>query len=242
MKQIRNIAITGVDSQEKYDMVSDLVGDKRGIFTSDMMGLVVYDDGDSSSFMAFWDEQSFSRCNLYTYEEFIAWYGEKKCDGKWNGYYIEASQEAYDLLVADGYIDATHKENKGGKYILIGNGKTRETEMFFHNLEVYEKPLYIVDGKLSATQYHPDEVAFKNKPEDFTITEDESFIVGTQYKHLKCDTVEWSKQNHTLEQQKAICQFMLNKYSMREKGQDVDDIVKIKFYVNWLEEIAKAKQ
>ena len=73
----------------------------------------------------------------------------------------------------------------------------------------------------------------------FTVTKDESFVVGTQYAHLKCDTVEWSKQNHTLEQQKAICQFMINKYSMRDKGQDAEDIVKIKFYVDWLEEIVK---
>ena len=63
-------------------------------------------------------------------------------------------------------------------------------------------------------------------------------IIGTQYSHLKCDTVEWSKQNHTAKQQKAICQFMLNKYSMRNKGQDKDDIIKIRYYTNWLEDIA----
>jgi len=65
----------------------------------------------------------------------------------------------------------------------------------------------------------------------------ENNIVGDSYKHLKCDTVEWSKQNHTPEQQKAICQFMINKYSMRNKDQDQDDIIKIKYYTEWLEEI-----
>jgi hypothetical protein len=359
MKQIRNIAVSGVDSQEKYDQVCDLVGDESGIFTSNMMGRVAYDDGDREVFMHFWDEQAFSHCTLYTYEDFIAEYGEKKCDGKWNDYYIEASQEAYDLLVSDGYEDRYFNSFIGRKgslsnfYLFIHDGFI-DSVTYGPSANI----MYIVDGKLSATQYHPDEVAFsafckkevcdsndleieelkakyatgkydvyvfwkgcqrsdlhwwrninkkfnpysfsdgskyklilkehsyisdalisnpkttcyffsdsgkmitenvndffksysehidyklerteKQASKDaFTVTEDESFIVGTQYKHLKCDTVEWSKQNHTLEQQKAICQFMLNKYSMREKGQDIDDIVKIKFYVNWLEDIVK---
>lgn len=61
-------------------------------------------------------------------------------------------------------------------------------------------------------------------------------VVGDSYKHLKIDTVEWSKANHTKEQQKAICQFMINKYTMRQKNQDKDDIKKARFYLDWLEE------
>lgn len=60
-------------------------------------------------------------------------------------------------------------------------------------------------------------------------------VVGVQYRHLKIDTVKWSKANHTAEQQKAICQFMINKYSMRDKNQDEDDIIKIRYYIDWLE-------
>ena len=62
--------------------------------------------------------------------------------------------------------------------------------------------------------------------------------IDSQYRHLNIDTVAWSKANHSAEQQKAICQFMINKYSMREKGQDVDDCSKIDFYNNWLKDIA----
>jgi hypothetical protein len=62
-------------------------------------------------------------------------------------------------------------------------------------------------------------------------------IVGEQYSHLKIDTVEWSKANHTKEQQKAICQFNIAKYMMRNKGQDRDDIIKIRFYTDWLNEL-----
>lgn len=62
-------------------------------------------------------------------------------------------------------------------------------------------------------------------------------IVGDSYKHLKIDTVAWSKANHTTEQQKAICQFMINKYTMRKKGQDQDDIKKARFYLDWLGEL-----
>lgn len=56
--------------------------------------------------------------------------------------------------------------------------------------------MYIVDGKLSTTQYHPDEVAFKNKPEDFTITEAEAsnqyfvFVKDGQTPTVKHDTFE----------------------------------------------------
>ena len=61
--------------------------------------------------------------------------------------------------------------------------------------------------------------------------------LDSQYRHLKIDTVEWSKANHTPEQQKAICQFMINKYSMRNKNQDKDDCDKIEFFNNWLRDI-----
>ncbi len=69
----------------------------------------------------------------------------------------------------------------------------------------------------------------------------EKNIVGTSYNHLAIDTVARSKANHTPEQQKAICQFMIDKYSHREKNQDADDIVKMRFYTDWLEEIVLEK-
>lgn len=62
-------------------------------------------------------------------------------------------------------------------------------------------------------------------------------IVGDSYKHMSIDTVARSKANHTKEQQTAICQFNIDKYSNREKGQNQDDIVKIRFYTDWLEEL-----
>ena len=174
------------------------------------------------------------------------------CDGQWNGYYIEASQEAYDLLVADGYGISGETKKQDIREdtffcILRGDVDNQITKNEMINDHEYRscKPLYIVDGKLSATQYNPEDVAFKGTKvfndtlnDAFTVTEKE-YIVGDQYEHLKCDTVEWSKQNHTLEQQKAICQFMINKYITRNKGQDEDDIVKARFYLKWLEEIIK---
>lgn len=82
----------------------------------------------------------------------------KACDGMWNGYYIEASQEAYGLLIADGYV------NTGKSWNWIG---IKDCEIMHFNSESatkhqFKKPLYIVDGKLSATQYHPDEVGSAN--------------------------------------------------------------------------------
>lgn len=80
MKSIRNIAVSGVDSQEKYDMVCDLVGDDRNTFPIASVGDIMYDDEDIEYFMGFWGKQDYSHCTLYTYEEFIAKYGEEKPD------------------------------------------------------------------------------------------------------------------------------------------------------------------
>jgi len=82
----------------------------------------------------------------------------KVCDGKWNGYYIEANKESENLLLSGGYKNI----NDIGTcfpYIIIN-----DFEYWAGNedycISSMLKPLYIVDGKLSATQYHPDEVAF----------------------------------------------------------------------------------
>lgn len=88
------------------------------------------------------------------------------CDGKWTGYYIEASQEAYDLLIAEGYYDA--ETNSSLAYGIKNNGffiiKEEHKVTWSHSdIRRFEKlkPLYIVDGKLSATRYHPDEVSLR---------------------------------------------------------------------------------
>ena len=77
----------------------------------------------------------------------------------------------------------------------------------------------------------------ENKPFSPTKDFESDFVVGTSYKHLQIDTVARSKMIHTKEQQKAICQFMIDKYLHRDKGQDRDDIIKIKFYTEWLMEL-----
>lgn len=78
------------------------------------------------------------------------------CDGKLNGYYIEASQKAYDLLVADGYVGNSKYYNSDGKYEIIDGNFYAFTERSI----LTSKPLYIVNGKLSATQYGSEEVSF----------------------------------------------------------------------------------
>lgn len=63
---------------------------------------------------------------------------------------------------------------------------------------------------------------------------------NTHYQIQKIDTVARCKANMTLEQQKAICIFNIDRYLHREKGQNLSDIKKIKYYTNWLEEIEYA--
>mgnify|MGYP006995583509 CR=1 FL=1 len=87
----------------------------------------------------------------------------KHCSGMWNGYYIEASQEAYGLLISDGYTPlgiGTHKYYEYDFYIIdnsVINGTYRD------NIKG-EIPLYIVDGKLSAMS--------QNKPRAFASIEE----------------------------------------------------------------------
>ena len=57
------------------------------------------------------------------------------------------------------------------------------------------------------------------------------------YKKQKIDTITRCKANMTLEQQKAICIFSIDKYIHREKGQNLADIQKVRYYLDWLEEI-----
>lgn len=57
------------------------------------------------------------------------------------------------------------------------------------------------------------------------------------YKKQGIDTIARCKANMTLEQQKAICIFSIDKYINREKGQNIKDIDKARVYLDWLEEI-----
>lgn len=60
---------------------------------------------------------------------------------------------------------------------------------------------------------------------------------NAHYKAQKIDTITRCKANMSLEQQKAICIFNCDKYLHRSKGQDLEDIQKVRYYLNWLEEI-----
>ena len=69
------------------------------------------------------------------------------------------------------------------------------------------------------------------------LEEREKQIHNEHYKKQKIDTVARCKANMTLEQQKAICIFNCDKYLHREKGQNLADISKVRYYLDWLEEI-----
>ncbi len=60
---------------------------------------------------------------------------------------------------------------------------------------------------------------------------------NSHYKKQTIDTIARCKANMTVEQQKAICIFQIDRYTHREKGQNLSDIKKIRDYLDWLEEI-----
>ncbi len=78
MKQLRNIAVSGVTTQEQYDKVCHICGDTSSpSIAINTNNLVIYDDGDVCDFMYYWEKQDYSHCTLYTYEEFIATYQQE---------------------------------------------------------------------------------------------------------------------------------------------------------------------
>lgn len=66
-----------------------------------------------------------------------------------------------------------------------------------------------------------------------------SEYANEHYKKQKIDTVARFKANHNLQDQIAVCEFMIDKYNTRDKGQSLDDIKKIRYYANWKEECYK---
>ena len=60
---------------------------------------------------------------------------------------------------------------------------------------------------------------------------------NAHYKKQGIDTIKRCKANMTLQEQKAICIFQIDRYTHREKGQNLSDIKKIRDYLDWLEEI-----
>lgn len=70
-------------------------------------------------------------------------------------------------------------------------------------------------------------------PEKEKISDDHN----SHYKKQVIDTITRSKANMTLQEQKAICIFQIDRYTHREKGQNLSDIKKTRDYLDWLEEI-----
>jgi len=79
MKQLRNIAISGVTTQEQYNKVIKLCGDAEpAYFNFDRKYHMIYDDATSVDFMHNWMEQDYDHCTPYTYEDFIDKFDKKK--------------------------------------------------------------------------------------------------------------------------------------------------------------------
>ena len=78
MEQLRNIAISGVTTQEQYNKVMELCGDEESQFSFHHKYSIIYYKPYSIQFMHNWYEQDYSHCTLYTYEDFIAKFDKKE--------------------------------------------------------------------------------------------------------------------------------------------------------------------
>ena len=115
MKQIRNLAISGVNTLEKANKVCEIVGDARidleeywkSIETEWLM-----DMGQDVCFMAFSstqeDHNNFKNCTQMTYEEFLDKHDKPKDDlvtDKDRAARREMEKDSEDVNNMDGYID-----------------------------------------------------------------------------------------------------------------------------------------
>ena len=79
MKQLRNIAVSGVTTQEQYNKVITICGSTLSKFDKQAGYQTVYDDGSTGScFMHNWFARNYQHCTLYTYEDFIAKFDKKE--------------------------------------------------------------------------------------------------------------------------------------------------------------------
>ena len=56
------------------------------------------------------------------------------------------------------------------------------------------------------------------------------------------DTIKRSEANLTVDECIAVAKFQIDKYTWREKNQDIDDTYKIIFYAKWRLKLLKRKQ
>lgn len=66
---MKNIAISGIDTQGKYKKVCKIYGDRENdVYMLDEEYPIVYD---KNGMLHNWIDQKYSHCTLYTYEDFI---------------------------------------------------------------------------------------------------------------------------------------------------------------------------
>ena len=147
MKQIRNIAVIGIANEVQFKNVCEICGDddSKSYYQWKFQKCpIVYDhkNGDMCS-MFNWDEQDYKHCTLYTYEEFLAKFGEKQTDDgfavtEWASPFASSVRAVTDKL-------AEMLISKNEKY---GNSAL-EPKRIFSKASSVEQLLVRIDDKLS---------------------------------------------------------------------------------------------
>ena len=234
MNQIRNIAVSGVDTIEKYKKVCELCGSKKPYYEAfwTRLNRVVYDSKGSEYcmndkyFMNDWSQQDYSHCTLYTYEDFIAKYDKEIVTDFTNTYCI-ANELHYDNLVLalQFHVKKLRIETTG--YYLINNDKYGELIWFnsYDAMVKQFKPRQIehnIDLNNWVYVKEPQEATSEN-------TKPKQYQIGI-------DSFERMKANATKEEIIGACKLNIDKYIWRNKGSDIEDLKKAKDYINlWIE-------
>lgn len=131
----------------------------------------------------------------------------------------EESKKIQELLINDGFSWDGHEEIRYLDYNYIYS---------------YNKRLFLLDDEHYFNRCSYREITVEEILSCYAKKEDNH---NAHYQAQKIDTIARCKANMTLEQQKAICIFQIDRYTHREKGQNLSDIQKIRDYLDWLEEI-----
>lgn len=143
----------------------------------------------------------------------------------------ELNQEQFEM-----FLKAILKDNKEKEWNYdIFNFEIPDNDYdYFYFYENYRSWIMGISSKNKHVKLTSALELFKyDKPKQCTPEKILKEIVKPDQYRIGIDTIERSKANLTPENILAICQFQIDKYTWREKDQDIEDFQKVIYYANW---------
>lgn len=140
----------------------------------------------------------------------------------------ELNQEQFEV-----FLKAILKDNKEKywSYNIIDFEKPSRDYFYFYFDKIHNS--WVMGGTSEHKLTSALELFEDDKPKQWTPEKILKEIEKPKQYQIGIDTIERSKANLTPENILAICQFQIDKYTWREKDQDIEDFEKVIYYANW---------